>query len=138
MQTHLAAGDWVAYILPILHWASNYSTRLRRVLHGGFSTFIHYPDTHYFEHLSPGARDTFERWRRRSDLALDHVESALRAALEGDGPGYHRALEELHPGSGPMAKRQSTIFLSKSARDIRNLKRPGSRACPRRNASSPP
>ena len=130
VQTHLAAGDGVAYILPILHWGSNYSTRLRRVIHGGFSTFTHYPDPHYLEHLSPGARDTFERWRRRSDLALDHAEAALRAALEGDGPGYHRALETLHPGSGPMAKRQSTIFLSKSARDIRNLKHPDFESLP--------
>ena len=117
VQTHLAAGDGVAYILPILHWASNYGTRLRRVIHGGYSNFTHYPAPHYIEHLSPAAQATFERWRRRSDLALDHVEAALRAALDGDGPGYHRALEELHPGSGP-------IFLSKCARDIHNLKRP--------------
>lgn len=130
VQTHLAAGDGVAYILPILHWASDYSTRLRRVIHGGFSNFTHYPDPRCFEHLSPGAQASFERWRRRSDRALDNVETAFRAVLAGDGPGYHRALEELHPGSGPMAKRQSTIFLSKSARDIRNLKRPDFESLP--------
>ena len=58
------------------------------------------------------------------------METAFRAVLAGDGPGYHQALETLHPGSGPMAKRQSTIFLSKSARDIRNLKRPDFESLP--------
>ncbi len=35
VQTHLEAGDGVIYILPILHWGSNYSTALRRTVHGG-------------------------------------------------------------------------------------------------------
>ena len=35
VQTHLEAGDGVVYITPILHWGSNYSTTLRRTLHGG-------------------------------------------------------------------------------------------------------
>ena len=52
VQTHLNAGDGVAYILPILHWGSNYSTKLRRTIHGGFSDFSHYPDLSYLEHLS--------------------------------------------------------------------------------------
>ena len=54
VQTHLAAGDGVAYILPILHWASSYSTRLRRVIHGGFSNFTHYPEARCFSISRPG------------------------------------------------------------------------------------
>ena len=52
VQTHLNAGDGVAYILPILHWGSNYSTKLRRTIHGGFADFSHYPDLSYLKHLS--------------------------------------------------------------------------------------
>jgi hypothetical protein len=125
VQTHLQAGDGVAYILPILHWGSNYSTRIRRTIHGGYSLFTHYPDRRYFEHLSPPAQETFGRWQTRSEAALDAAETALRSALAGDGAAYHAALEAVHPGSGAMAKRQTTIFLSKSVRRIRALKDPG-------------
>lgn len=124
IQTHLQAGDGVAYILPILHWGSNYSTRMRRTIHGGFSMFTHYPDLRYLEHLSPGGRDTFENWQQRSEQTLARTEKALRAVLKADISAYHTALEALHPGSGAMAKRQSTIFLSKSAKRIHDLKRP--------------
>ena len=43
VQTNLRAGDGVVYILPLLHWGSNYSTRLRRTIHGGFSDFTSTP-----------------------------------------------------------------------------------------------
>ena len=124
VQTHLQAGDGVAYILPILHWGSNYSTRLRRTIHGGFSSFTHYPDLGYLPHLAADARETFGRWQQRSAQTLLRTEVALRAVLDVNAAAYHAALEALHPGSGPQAKRQSTILLSKSARRIHDLKRP--------------
>ena len=39
MQVKLEAGDGVMYINTILHWPSNYSTKLRRVIHLGYRAF---------------------------------------------------------------------------------------------------
>ena len=124
VQTYLKAGDGVAYILPILHWGSNYSTRLRRTIHGGFSTFTHYPDLSYLECLSAPAQDTFRRWDQRSTHMMGYTESALRAVIEKDSAAYHAGLEKLHPGRGEKGKLQSTIFLSKTARGIAHFRRP--------------
>ena len=55
VRTRLKAGDGVAYILPILHWGSNYSTKMRRTVHGGFARLTHWDDTRWMEHLSPAA-----------------------------------------------------------------------------------
>ena len=124
VQTHLKAGDGVAYILPILHWGSQYSTRLRRTIHGGFSEYTYYPDLSYLAQLSPAAREAFTRWERRSRQKLSQTEAALRAALQKDGAAYRAALDALHPGRGPKGQLQSTLFLSKAARRIHHLKRP--------------
>ena len=104
VQTHLNAGDGVAYILPILHWGSNYSTKLRRTIHGGFSDFSHYPDLSYLKHLSATAQNTFTRWDQHSQKKLGQTEAALRAALQKDGAAYRAALDALHPGRGPKGR----------------------------------
>ncbi len=124
IQTHLAAGDGVAYILPILHWGSVYNAKMRRTIHGGFSEFTHYPALSYLEHLSPAAQATFTRWNQRSEQTLDQIEALLRAALNKDGAAYQAGLEKLHPGRGEKGARLSTIFLSKSAKRIHHLKSP--------------
>ena len=124
VQTRLNAGDGVVYILPILHWGSNYSNKKRRTIHGGFSAFAHYPDLSYLDYLSSAARSTFARWEKYSIEKRYKTESVLRAVLKKDGMAYHLALDELHPGRGPKGKLQSTLFLSKAARRIRDLKGP--------------
>lgn len=124
VQTHLKAGDGVVYILPILHWGSNYSTRLRRTIHGGFSTFTLYPDLNYAQHLSPAAQAAFARWERRSARLQDCTEAALRAVLGKDGAGYRSALEQLHPGRGEKGRMLTTVFLCKAACAILLQKRP--------------
>ena len=121
VQTHLKAGDGVAYILPILHWGSNYSTRMRRCIHGGFSTFTAYEHRDYLDVISMKARDTFERWIDRSDAMRDLTESVLRAAIKKDAAGYHHGLDALHPGRGEKGKLLSTVFLSKAAKRIYHL-----------------
>ena len=136
VQTQLNAGDGVVYILPILHWGSNYSTKKRRTIHGGFSAFAHYPDLSYLKHLSSAARSTFERWEKYSDEKRYKTESVLRAVLKKDAMAYHLALDELHPGRGPKGKLQSTLFLSKAARRIRDLKRPDFDQLPERERSA--
>jgi hypothetical protein len=124
IQTRLEAGDGVAYILPILHWGSNYSAKQRRTIHGGFSMFSQYPDLGYLERLSPEVRESFIRWDRRSEQMARTTEAALHAVIAQDRTAYHAALEKLHPGRGSMGRRQSTIYLSKTAKRIAQLKRP--------------
>jgi hypothetical protein len=136
VQTHLTAGDGVAYILPILHWGSNYTTKMRRTIHGGFSDFTHYPDLSYLPHLSPIAQDTFTRWEKRSQEKMTRTEAVLHAALKKDGAAYCTALDDLHPGRGPKGQLQSTLFLSKAARRIHHLKQPDFTALPAQDQSN--
>lgn len=120
VQTRLCAGDGVVYILPILHWGSNYSTRLRRTIHGGFARLTHWQTADWIEHLPPGVRDTVLRWNERAAGYVDHGEAALRAALKADAAAYRDALDNLHPGRGEKGVVKSTICLSKTARHIYN------------------
>ena len=124
VQTHLNAGDGVVYILPILHWGSNYSAKLRRTVHGGFSKFTKYEDLGYTRHLSASAQATFEHWAQRGEQMQDYTESALRAAIEKEGTAYHAALDKLHPGRGEKGKMLTTVFLCKAAYFINLLKHP--------------
>ena len=124
VQTHLNAGDGVAYILPILHWGSNYSTKMRRTIHGGFSTFTQYGNQNYMKYLSTSAQETFERWIQRSEQMITHTESALRTAIEKDAAAYHASLEKLHPGRGEKGKMLSTVYLSKIAKRVYDCKHP--------------
>ena len=124
VQTHLKAGDGVVYITPILHWGSNYSPKLRRTIHGGFSNFTHYPNLSFTQYLSPSDRATIERWAQRSAQKKDFTESALRAAIEKDAAAYQAELEKLHPGRGEKGKMLTTVFLSKAAYFINLVKHP--------------
>ena len=78
VQTHLNAGDGVVYILPILHWGSNYSKKMRRAIHGGFSNHTHYEAFDYINYLSPTVQDKFHRWNEHSDEMQVWTENALR------------------------------------------------------------
>ena len=127
VQTHLAAGDGVAYILPILHWGSNYSTKMRRTMHGGFARLTHYSDLRWLPYLSASAQETFARWHRRSEEYMEDAVAALRAVIDKDGAAYHTALfddctalDKLHPGRGVKGVLKSTICFSKTARYIYN------------------
>ena len=120
VQTHLRAGDGVVYILPILHWGSNYTTKRRRTIHGGFARLTHWHTIQWIEDLSPGARDTCLRWNARAAGYMNHGEAALRAVLAADAAAYQHALDVLHPGRGEKGVVKSTICLSKTARHIYN------------------
>ena len=100
VQTHLEAGDGVVYILPILHWGSNYSPRLRRTIHGGFCTHTAIDDPSFLKHLSSGTASAFQRWNGRSQEMKGHTEDALRAVIRRDGAAYREALNRLHPDRG--------------------------------------
>lgn len=124
VQTHLEAGDGVVYILPILHWGSNYSTLLRRTVHGGFSTHTGIDDLSFIQHLSQQAADTFEGFVEQSNDMRQHTESALRAVIAGNGRAYTEALDGLHPKRGEKGRILSTVFLCKTALSIRLSKEP--------------
>ena len=124
VQTHLEAGDGVVYILPILHWGSNYSPKMRRTIHGGFSTHTSIKDLSFTDHLSPQAQEAFARWNDRSEKMEQHTEDALRAVLSGDGAAYLSALDSLHPERAEKGRILSTVFLCKAALAIRLRKDP--------------
>ncbi|MEE2833626.1 MAG: phytanoyl-CoA dioxygenase family protein [Candidatus Latescibacterota bacterium] len=120
LQTHLRAGDGVAYILPILHWGSNYSPRLRRTIHGGFARLTHWERTSWMDHLPPGPQKRYRRWHERSLTYINRAEEALRAAMNSDEAGYRTALDALQPGRGDKGLIKSTICLGKTAKHINN------------------
>ena len=124
VQTHLEAGDGVVYILPILHWGSNYSPKMRRTIHGGFSTHTSIDNLSFTDHISPQAQEAFARWNDRSEQMKQHTESALRAVLSGDGSAYLNALDRLHPDRAEKGRILSTVFLCKAALAIRLHKDP--------------
>jgi hypothetical protein len=122
VQTQLRAGDAVVYITPILHWGSNYSAKLRRTLHGGYSPFTAYGDLSFSAHLSDAAREAFASFEQQSARAQDLTEAVLRAALGGHG--YRDGLEALQPGLGDRGKWLLTVYLCKAAGYIHALKNP--------------
>ena len=124
MPVKLNAGDAVVYNNYLLHWGSNYSTKLRRIVHGTFGHFTYYPDAGIGDSLSPSSRATFRSWVNRSEQVRDATESALRAVINRDAPGFRAAIEDLHPGAGENGKSLLTIFLSKAANQLHLLKRP--------------
>ena len=124
VQTHLEAGDGVVYILPILHWGSNYSPKMRRTVHGGFSNYNSIDELSFIDHISADAQAAFTRWNDRSKKMKQHTESALRAVLSGDGAAYLNALDSLHPERAEKGRMLSTVFLCKAALAIRLRKDP--------------
>lgn len=124
VQTHLKAGDGVVYILPILHWGSNYSPQMRRTVHGGFSTYTSMDELSFTDHLSADAQAAFTRWNDRGEKMKQHTESALRAVIAGDGAAYLSALDGLHPARAEKGRILSTVFLGKAALAIRLQKAP--------------
>jgi len=113
IQTHLKAGDGVVYILPILHWGSNYSSKTRRTIHGGFSNHTKYPNLDFVEYLKAPNQQMFENWEKRSIEMQNHTEAALRAAIKQDSHDYHYNLEKLCPDRKEKGKMLTTVFLSK-------------------------
>ena len=124
VQTRLNAGDGVVYITPILHWGSNYSSRKRRTLHGGYCNFTQDSDLSYTSYLSPTTQDTFAGWTAQSARTQDLTESVLRAALAKDGAGFHQGLDNLQGGIGPRGKMLLTVYLCKAACYINVLNNP--------------
>jgi hypothetical protein len=140
VPVELKAGDGVAYSNYLLHWGSNYSTKLRRTIHGGHTIFPYYPDLNFTRFLSPWAREAFETWTQKSTEMQELTETALRAILKKDADAYREAVEALQPGAGEKGRMVLAIYLCKAAYHIHILKSPDFEALPpevRRRAASP-
>ncbi len=136
----LNAGDGVVYTNLIWHWGSNYSTRLRRTIHGGHASIAPPLYAHIFSpvwdqqmsfcaHLSPAARQTFERMAQLLGQQRDLLASMFRAIVAKDEDTFIHALSALRPGEeGRMV---CLALLSKVVMRMRALSRPGVRSLPR-------
>ena len=124
IPVRLKAGDGVVYILPILHWGSNYSTKMRRTIHGGYANHTQYQDLSYTRYLSPSDQALFDRWNRQSARMQDITASVFRAVINQDAAAFHEGLERLQPGSGDKGKLLLMVFLAKEAYFIHILKHP--------------
>ena len=124
IPVELNAGDGVIYINYLNHTGSNYTTKKRRTLHGGHAIYGTYPETGFVESLAPWARERFESYAARGERMKDATEEALRAVIAKDEPAFRAALDALQPGAGPHGRTTLTIYLSKTAKQIRILKDP--------------
>ena len=108
VQTELRAGDAAVYMMPILHWADDYTPLRRRTIHGGFSEFTYLANLEsYIGALSEDAQRAFRRWEANSARKQSLTAEALRAAAGGaGGQSYREAVEALHAGTvcGPVRK----------------------------------
>ena len=124
VPVHLKAGDGVVYVNFLLHWGSNYSTKLRRAIHGGHTIFTHLADLGFTRHLSPEGRGRFDSFNAQSIRLQAYTETALRAVLDRDPDTYSQAVESLQPGVGPAGRLVLAIYLCKAAQHIHRLKGP--------------
>ena len=102
----LKAGDGVVYSNAILHWGSNYSTKLRRTIHLAFrpfngSKYSYRPYIHwnldFVTHLSPWAQKRFESFFNQVSKEFDTVSRTFRAVVDKDVQGFLDELAILHP-----------------------------------------
>ena len=142
-QVCLKAGDGVMYVNTILHWPSNYSTRLRRIIHLRYTSFGGplYPygsrflwEPGFVKHLSKQGQAVFNRFIELAEREDDRIEAFYRAILDQDPQAFRQALTLLHPGdTGRMV---CVVLLSKLARRIGTLKRPEIANLPERERAS--
>ena len=129
MPVELRAGDGIVYSYFLLHWGSNYSTKLRRTIHISFDAFrsenILYGHNFYWE---PGFADTlpdkyrtaFERFIELHLERADLIEATFRAILGTDEVAFLTGLAAVHPGEeGRMV---CLILLSKLANKVHDIK----------------
>ena len=140
IRVPLNAGDGVVYTNLLWHWGSNYSTRLRRTIHGGHASIAPPLYAHIFspvwdqqlrfiECLPPAARQTLARMAQLLSQQRDLLASMFRAMLDKDEDTFVQALSALRPGAeGRMV---CLVLLSKVVMRMHALSRPGVSGLPR-------
>ena len=124
VPVELRAGDGVIYSNFLIHTGSNYTTKLRRTLHGGHAIFRGDLDLSFTEHLSPWAQEIFAESTQRSTNKQALTETTLRAAMNRDADAYRAGLAALQPNAGSSGQTVLTIYLAKAALHIRMAKDP--------------
>ncbi|MDA0322283.1 MAG: phytanoyl-CoA dioxygenase family protein [Verrucomicrobia bacterium] len=107
LQVNLKAGDGVVYALPILHWGSNYSPKMRRCIHLGFRAFggdtfpyvfwRHY-DTDFISCLPPSTQQQFEKFDELWQEEHKAIARIFRSILDRDTESFNETLAQLHRG----------------------------------------
>jgi ectoine hydroxylase-related dioxygenase (phytanoyl-CoA dioxygenase family) len=126
IPVELKAGDGVVYANTILHWGSNYSSKLRRTIHLGFRAFGGpiYPyvprfhnDLSFTRHLSLEAQATFQRHGKLYAEECNRIEAVFRAIISKDADAFRAGLASLHPGE--QGRMVCVVLLSKLVYKIR-------------------
>ena len=126
----LKAGDGVVYTNRLLHWGSNYSSKLRRCIHLGYRALGSQSNYHQgyqrdfpaAEQLSTPQRAYLARLALLYDRECDATEAVLRAILDRDEASFHEGMAKLHPGK--TGRFSALIHLCKRAGAIRHGKDP--------------
>ncbi|MCZ6678048.1 MAG: phytanoyl-CoA dioxygenase family protein [Candidatus Poribacteria bacterium] len=127
----LRAGDGAVYSNALLHWGSNYSTKLRRTIHlayraFGSDLFSYRPyinwNMDFTRHLSPWARETFERFTKRFTAEFDVIAQTFRAVVDKDEEAFREGLATLHPGE--KERMVCVMLLTKLAYKVHRLNHP--------------
>ncbi len=131
VSVELKAGDGVVYTNTILHWGSNYSTKLRRTVHVGYRAYggpifpyvaFYYRDTNYARFLSEAYQKIVEDQARAYAKELDLITAVYRALLDRDESAFLDGLAALHPGvEGRLV---TIILLSKLVYKMRFVSHP--------------
>ena len=128
VQLDVRAGDGVAKITPVMHWASCYSNApLRRTIHGNYNlgnTQGQQTRADWMPLLRDEHRRYFAQHEQRSALQLRDQEAALRCVLGADEGGFRAALGRLIEGGGEATRDLLGILLHKTARQICALHHP--------------
>ena len=131
IPVELKAGDAVVYTNFILHWPSNYSSKLRRTIIFAHQSFLG-PLYRYFhlwwdigftKNLPAHLRAPFEHWDRCIAREHNMIESMYRAMLDRDAAAFQAALIALH--SGEVGRMVCVTILSKVAQKLYQMTRPG-------------
>ncbi len=127
----LRAGDGAVYSNAILHWASNYSTKLRRTIHlayraFGSDLFSYRPyinwNMDFTRHLSPWAREIFYAKAKRFAAEFDVIAQTFRAVVDKDEAAFREGLTTLHPGE--TERMVCVMLLTKLAYKVHRLNSP--------------
>ena len=122
----LKAGDGVVYMNTILHWASNYSTKLRRTLQFVYRAFGNgiLPHVHWYtwqpeviDRLPATLAARFEHFLELKQHERDLMEQIFRAIINKDKEMFHKNLATLH--SGQEGRMTCLVLLSKQAWKLR-------------------
>ena len=133
IPVELQPGDGIVYPNLMMHWGSQYTSRLRRTIHLGFRSFggqifsyHHHLDWYhadgFLQHASPETKARFTHWAECYDREQDQIEATFRTLIARDEPKFRTCLAELHRGE--FGRMVSVVLLCRIANKVVFLHRP--------------